>query len=219
VGRSALTFALLVSSACARDEASVVVVVGGAGGRAVIASPIDPRALRAASRKIASGPVATSMARYYAALDSADSLDTAFQRARDELTGDARSLVQGDRRTPEYAREYDAYMSRVATATRTREARDRARRRATALRAQLEKQGARPSPDAQPFAQLRFLLDSIAGSKGRRLVRAEVRARRATFELEPGVWWLAVEHDAGLLGSVRRHEARAGTQDTVRIGG
>jgi hypothetical protein len=218
--RFATTLVLLVSNACAPDEASVVVVVGGAEGRAVIASPIDPRTLRTATtRELASGPVVTSMARYYAALDSADSLDAVFQRTRDELTPDARRLAQGDRRTPEYAREYDAYMSRVAIATRTREARDRLRRRAIALRAQLERRGAgQLHGDSQVFARLRSLLDSAARSKGRSLVRAEIRDRRATLDLEPGVWWLVVEHDSGLLGPIRRHQARDGARDTVRIG-
>jgi hypothetical protein len=160
------------------------------------------------------------MARYYAALDSADSLDTAFQRARDDLTREARKLVRGDRRTREYARDFDAYMSKVAVATRTREARDRVRRRATALRTQIEKQSAAQSHgDAQAFTQLRSLLDSAARSRGRPLIRAEIRDRRATLQLEPGIWWLAVEHDSGLLGPVRRHEARGGARDTVQIGG
>jgi hypothetical protein len=219
--RYATIFTLLVANSCAPDDASVVILVRGADARAVIASPVDPRTLRTmTSREIVGGPIATSMASYYAALDSADSLDAAFQRTRDKLTRDARRLAQGDRRAREYARDYDVYMSRVTIATRTREARDRVRRRATALRAQLEKHGgAHSHRDSQVFAHLRSLLDSAARSKGRRVLRADIRDRRATFELDPGVWWLALEHESGLLGPVRRHEARGGTRDTVRIGG
>jgi hypothetical protein len=178
----------------------------------VIASPIDPRALRTvASPQGATGPLEKSIARYYAAADSADSLDRAFQHERDALNRDARRLARADRRARAYAHDYDAFMRRVATATRTREARDRARRRAAALRAQL-------GDNHKLRLDLRAALDSAAHARGVQLARAPLRDGRATLELAPGVWWIAVEHDGGFLGTVRRHEARSGGRDTVRIG-
>jgi hypothetical protein len=198
----------------------LLVIVTHGSGRAVIASPIDPRALRAAaSPQSRPGPLAKSVARYYAVADSADSLDRAFQRERDALNRDARRLAQADRRAHAYAPDYDAFMSRVAMATRTREARDRARRRAASLRAQLGAHApelSRRHPD--PVVRLHAALDSAARARGLQVERALLRNRRATLDLEPGVWWLAVEHDGGLLGGTRRHEARRGARDTVRIG-
>jgi hypothetical protein len=187
----------------------------------VIASPIDPRTLRAwRSLRTETGAVARSIARYYAASDSADSLDAAFERARDSLNREARSLTGGDRRSAEYGKRYDAHMVRVAVATRTREARDRARRRVATLRAQLgadaPDSGAR---NAEPGARLRAVLDSAARASGRQIVRTLLRDGQATLELPPGTWWLAVESEDGLLTGVRRHDLRVEAQDTVRIGG
>jgi hypothetical protein len=219
--RYATAFALLVANGCTSGDATLLVVVSHGSGRAVIASPIDPRALRAtASPQSAAGPLARSIARYYAAADSADSLDAAFQRERDALNRDARTLARADRRTPEYARDYDAFMSRVAIATRAREARDRARRRSASLRAQLGAH-ARDSSHrhADPVIRLRTALDSATRARGQEVKRARLRDRRATLDLEPGVWWIAVEYEGGLLSGTRRHEARGGARDTVRIGG
>jgi hypothetical protein len=111
-------------------------------------------------------------------------------------------------------------MARVAVATRTREARDRARRRAAALRAQLGANApALMRRHAGPGRRLRDALDSAARTKGKEIVREVVREdRHATLELPPGVWWLAIETEDGLLGDVRRHEVRPGARDTVQIG-
>jgi hypothetical protein len=211
--RYATAFALLVAYGCTPDEAGVVVIVTDGSARAVIAAPVDPRVLRAAvSPRGATPAVARSIARYYAATDSADSLDAAFQAARDSLNREARALAGADRRADDYARRFDAYMARVAVATRTREARDRARRRAASLRAQL-------GVDAtDPARRHHVALDSAAHASGRAVVRVALRDRRSTLDVEPGVWWLAVEQADGLLTGVRRHEVRAGTRDTVRIG-
>jgi hypothetical protein len=189
-------------------------------GRAVIASPLDPRALRAAaSPASATGALGKSVARYYAVADSADSLDRVFQHERDALNREARTLVRADRRASTYARDYDAFMSRVAIATRTREARDRARRRAASLRAQLGAHARGPSrPRADAGMALHAALDSAARARGRRLERVMLRNRQATLDLEPGVWWIAVEHDGGLLGGSRRHEVRRSARDTLRMG-
>lgn len=188
--------------------------------RAVIAAPVDPRMLRAATVPASATPaVARSIARYYAATDSADSLDGAFQTARDSLNREARALADADRRADDYARRFDTYMARVAVATRTREARDRARRRAVSLRAQLGADA--PDPTLRPHdpaTRLRVALDSAAHASGRAVVRVALRDRRSTLDVEPGVWWLAVERADGLLSGVRRHEVRAGTRDTVRMG-
>jgi hypothetical protein len=160
------------------------------------------------------------MVRYYAAADSADSLDAAFQGARDALNREARTLAQADRRAREYAHKYDAFMRRVAVATSTRETRDRARRRAASLRAQLGAHGPDPSRrPGDPVEHLHTALDSAARARGRQVERAPLRDGRARLDLEPGVWWIAVEHDGGLLGGTRRHEARVGARDTLRIGG
>jgi hypothetical protein len=210
-----------VVNGCPSGDAALLVVVSQPSARAVIASPIDPRELRGTvSLQGTAGPLAKSIARYYATADSADSLDAEFQRARNALNRDARTLARGDRRAPEYARDYDAFMSRVAIARRTREARDRARRRAASLRNQLGAQ----VPDtarrhADPSTRWRAALDSAALARGQQVKRASVRDRRASLDLEPGIWWIAVEHAGGVLGGARRHEARAGARDTVRIGG
>ena len=218
--RCATAIALLVVQGCTSDDARVIVRLTNGSGRAVIASPVDPRALRGWQLpRSATGAVAGSIARYYAASDSADSLDAAFRRARDSLNREARSLTGGDRRTVEYGQRYDAYMARVIVATRTREARDRARRRAAALRAQLGANAPDPAQrNVDPAAQLRSALDSAARANGRSVVRAELRDEHATLELPPGTWWLALESEDGLLTSVRRHEVRRETRDTVRLG-
>ena len=196
-------------------------VVTHDSGRAVIASPFDPRTMRAAqSPRGATEAVARSIARYYAATDSADSLDAAFRSARDSLNRDARALAGADRRTEEYGRRFDAYIARVAVATRTREARDRARRRAASLRTQLGVHAPDPAErHTSSAARLRAALDSAARASGKPIVRASVRNRRATIEVDPGIWWIAVEGDDGRLNDVRRHQVRAGKRDTVRLGG
>ena len=187
----------------------------------MIASPIDPRTLRAwRSLRAETGAVARSIARYYAASDSADSLDAAFQRARDSLNREARGLAGGDRRSAEYGKRYDAFMARVLVATRTREARDRARRRVATLRAQLGADAPDPGErNAEPGVRLRAALDSAGRANGQQIVRTVLRDGEATLELPPGTWWLAVESEDGLLTGVRRHDLHAEARDTVRIGG
>jgi hypothetical protein len=218
--RYATAFALLVVNGCRSDEATLLVVVTHGSGRAVIASPIDPRTLRAAaSPDRVTSPLAKSIGRYYAAVDSADSLDAVFQRARETLNRDARTLARADRRAREYVRDYDAFMGRVTVATRTREARDRARRRAASLRAQLGDQAPDPSRrHAGAAVRLRTALDSTVRARGQEVKRASLRNLRATLDLEPGVWWIIVEHDSGLLGSTRRHDVRRGARDTLHMG-
>jgi hypothetical protein len=134
-----MAFAFLAAVGCSSDDGDVVVIANSESGRSVIASPVDPRRVHAevVRRLRAAGPVGDSIARYYALADSADSLDGIFQEQRAALNRDARAMATVDRRTPSYAREFDAYMKRVATATRARESRDRLRRRATALRTRL----------------------------------------------------------------------------------
>jgi hypothetical protein len=216
-----MAFALLVAWGCTSEDASVVVVVTSGSARSVIASPVDPRALRPVVSPPSATPAITrSIARYYAATDSADSLDAAFRGARDSLNREARAMASADRRAPEYARNFDAFMGRVAVATRTREARDRVRRRAAALRAQLGPDAPDPAwRNAALDARLRAALDSAAHATGRPVVRETLRDRWATLAVEPGVWWLAVEDEDGRLRAVQRHDVGRGTRDTVRIGG
>lgn len=128
-------------------------------------------------------------------------------------------LAGADRRTEEYGRRFDEHMARVGVASRTREARDRARRRAASLHAQLGVNAPDPADrQTSPTVRLRAALDSAARASGKAIVRTSVRNGHATIQVEPGIWWLAVEGDDGLLNGVRRHHVRPGTRDTVRIG-
>lgn len=190
----------------------MVVIVSDGAASGVIASPVDPRPIRErATARSGGDPQGRSIARYYAVADSADSLDAVFQGARDSLNREAKALARGDRRAAEYARRYDSYMRRVAEAVLTREARDRARRRAATLRSRL---GEDLQAEATRFHQA---LDSTVRGENREVHRAQLRDRRATLRLTRGAWWIAVEHEQGLLGAVRRYEARAGARDTVRL--
>lgn len=210
--RYATAIALLVACERAARDATVVVIVSDGAASGVVASPVDPRPIRErATARSGSDPQGRSIARYYAVADSADSLDAVFQRARDSLNREAKALARDDRRAAEYARRYDSYMRRVAEAVRTREARDRARRRAGAMRTQLR--------EALQAEAMRFhrALDSTARGANRGVHRAQLHDRRATLRLTRGRWWIAVQHDEGLLGTVQRYEARAGARDTVRL--
>lgn len=225
VPRNAIAFALLAAAGCTSDDGDVVVIANSESGRSVIASPVDPRRVHAdvMRRLRAAGPVGDSIARYYALADSADSLDAAFQEQRAALNREARARTAADRRTPSYAREFDSYMKRVAAATRTREARDRLRRRATMLRARLGSRMSTVTRTPEGSERLRLALDSAARASGGEVRRVPLRARApsgqsVSLELQPGVWWLAVEDERGELGAVRRHEVRAGVRDTVHIG-
>lgn len=210
--RYASAFALLVACGRAPRDATVVVIVSDGAASGVIASPVDPRPIRErATARSGSNPQGRSIARYYAVADSADSLDAVFQRARDSLNREAKALARGDRHAAEYARRYDSYMRRVADAVRTREARDRARRRAASLRSRL---GDELQAEATHF---HAVLDSMARGENREVHRAPMRDRRATLQLTRGTWWIAVQHKEGLLGAVHRYEARAGARDTVRL--
>ena len=223
--RNAIAFALLAAMGCTSDDGEVVVIANSESGRSVIASPVDPRRVYAGvvRRLHAAGPVGDSIARYYALADSADSLDAAFQEQRAALNRDARAMAAADRRAPSYAREFDAYMKRVATATRTREARDRLRRRASSLRARLGNRMSTVTRTPEGAERLRAALDSAAREHGAEVRRAPLSSRApsgqgASLELAPGVWWIAVEDERGELRAVQRHEVRAGVRDTVRIG-
>jgi hypothetical protein len=217
--RCVSTLALLVVVGCPSSEPSILVLVADDSARAVIASPVDPRTVRAAppSRSV-SEAVTKSIARYYAVSDSADSLDAAFRSTRDSLNRDARALTSADRRSSAYGERFDRYLARVAAATRTREARDRARRRAATLHAQLganapDRTARRPGP-----ASLHAALDSVARATGRRIHRIPLRNRRGVVEVTPGTWWLALESAQGTISNVTRHDAQAGARDTIRIG-
>ena len=225
VSRNALAFVLLAALACASDDGNVVVIAHSESGRSVIASPVDPRRVHAevVRRLRASGPVGDSIARYYALADSADSLDAAFQEQRATLNRDARVMAAADRRTPSYAREFDAYMKRVAAATSTREARDRLRRRANALRTRLGSRMSTVTRTPEGAERLRVALDSAAREHGGEVRRAPLSSREpsgqgVSLELEPGVWWIAIEDERGELRAVRRHEVRAGVRDTLHMG-
>jgi hypothetical protein len=217
--RRVSTLALLVVLGCPSNDGSILVLVAHDSARVVIASPIDPRTVRAAPPpRSASEAVTKSIARYYAVADSADSLDAAFRRTRDSLNREARSLTGDDRRTSEYGERFDRYLAGVALATRTREARDRARRRAATLHAQLgpyapDRVARRGGPGS-----LRAALDSAAQATGRRIHRVPLRDRRGLVDVTPGTWWLALESAHGTISNVTRHDAKAGARDTIRMG-
>jgi hypothetical protein len=225
VPRNAIAFALLAAVGCTSDDGDVVVIAHSESGRSVIASPVDPRRVHAGvvRRLRAAGPVGDSIARYYVLADSADSLDAAFQEQRAALNRDARAMAAADRRSASYAREFDGLMKRVAMATRTREARDRLRRRATVLRTRLGSRMSTITRTPEGAERLRIALDSAAREHGTEVRRAPLSSRApsgqgASLQLEPGVWWIAVEDERGELRAVRRHEVRAGVRDTVHIG-
>jgi hypothetical protein len=216
--RCATAVALLVMSGCSSGDATLLVVTREQA-RAVIASPVDPR-MFLGTTDAGDSPRSRAIARYYAAADSADSLDVVFQRERTALNRDARRMAAADRRAADYARDYDRFTSRLAGAMRTREARDRARRRVTALRTELGANApgrSRTASDA--LGRWHTTLDSAARARGQPLRRAELHDRHATFDLQPGVWWIFTEHDGGVPGRARRHEARRGAHDTLRLGG
>ncbi|MGQ0713030.1 MAG: hypothetical protein ACT4PJ_04780 [Gemmatimonadaceae bacterium] len=218
--RTAAASALLVVTSCSSDDGELVVVVRNDSARAVIASPIDPRQLlraAAAARSRPTGPLGDSIARYYAVASRADSLDALFQGERDALNREARSMANEDRRSRAYASAFDAYLRRAAAATRLRDARDEARRRAAALRARLGRRF--PELGRAVTPSMRAALDSAARANGSEIQRAALRGGRTTMALAPGVWWIAIESDAGEISGVRRHEARPGMRDTVRVGG
>lgn len=108
-------------------------------GPATVSSSAPPTARRAPS---------DSVARYYAAADSADSLDAEFQRARAALNSEARTLAGADRRSRDYAARYTAFEARRDSAEALRVRRDRLRARRDALRERLG--GQLPAPAARP---------------------------------------------------------------------
>ena len=220
VPRDILALTLLAATGCTSDDGNVVVITNSESGRSVIASPVDPRHVHAAvvRRLRGIGPVGDSIARYYVLADSADSLDATFQEQRAALNRDARAMATADRRSPSYARQFDAYTRRVAAATRAREARDRLRRRASALRTRLGSRLSTITGTPEGAARLRAALDSAARGGGGEVRRVSVSARPVSLELEPGVWWIAVEDERGEVRAVRRHEVRAGVRDTVHVG-
>jgi hypothetical protein len=78
---------------------------------------------------IPDGPVGDSMRRAAAIDDSARAIDARFQAEREAINRDAAALT-GDRRSPEYARRWEALRRRTTAAESLRAERDRMRRRA-----------------------------------------------------------------------------------------
>lgn len=210
--RCATATALFVFSGCdARSSATIVVV--STAGEAVIASPVDPRPFF--RRSSANSAESDLLARYYAAADSADALDGRFQREREALHGDAAALTGADRRTDDYARRYQAYMARAEQARTLRAARDRARTRSAQLREEMRRAGVTVAPPNEPGSDQ---LDRAARAAGRRIVRSTLTERVASLALEPGTWWIGIEHGEGVLSDVQRHEIRPGVRDTLTLG-
>jgi hypothetical protein len=185
----------------------------------VLAVPFDPAPFAPAAHAAVGGASGDSIALYYAAADSADSLDASFQRARAALNSEARTLGRADRRSRDYAARYAAFEARRDSAEALRAHRDRLRARREALRARL---GGRVPDRGARWAthQLAAALDSAARAMGRAVVRARARDGVATMELAPGEWWLTVERGDGSLHTpaATRH-VRAGARDTVRLRG
>jgi hypothetical protein len=82
-----------------------------------------PDADSASALSAASSPSAEDLRRR-ALADSAARLDSAFQRLRDSLNDESRALSSLDRRAPEYARRYDAFVVRERQAASLRAHRD-----------------------------------------------------------------------------------------------
>ena len=91
---------------------------------------------------IPDGPVGDSMRRAAAIEDSARALDTRFQAEREAINRDAAAL-DGDRRSAEYARRWEALRRRTTAAESLRTERDRMRRRAARARPAAQRDTAR----------------------------------------------------------------------------
>jgi hypothetical protein len=151
--------------------------------------------------------------------DSAALLDADFQRSRAAANDAARTLLPLDRYTDAYAKGFAAWSQLASAAERTRESRDRLRKRVAALRERLG--DALPSLEAHsPATRPRATADSAARHFDRAIVESALTDGSATLTLPSGAWWIATTGpDGGLRIPAAAVELEAGERDTVQIGG
>lgn len=213
----------LVLAACSRTSEIAVVLDSSAPTRGleVVAVPVDPATLRrpeppppaALPRR-----TADSVARWRRLADSAAALDAIFQGEREALNAEALALRALDRRGADYARRYDAFRRRQASADSLRAARDRLRRSAEPLRARLADHvpaGTLGAPDTTRWPP-RAMLDTLADG-ARHARSAPLAGGRALLPLRPGVWFLGVTEAGRTPLRFTRLEVARGKRDTVRL--
>ena len=200
---------LVVLSDSRADDASLVVA----------ALPFDPAGLPSPPPPpIPEGPRGDSVRLALALHDTAALLDADFQRSRAAANDAARALLPLDRYTDAYATGFAAWSELASVAERTRESRDRLRRRVAAFRERLG--DAFPSLEAHSTAiRPRVTADSAARHFDRAIVESALTDGSATLTLPPGAWWIATTGPHGAIQiPAWMVELDAGEQDTVQIG-
>ncbi|HUF30553.1 MAG TPA: hypothetical protein VMM77_07785 [Gemmatimonadaceae bacterium] len=199
---------LVVLSDSRADPASLVVV----------ALPFDPAGLPSPPLPpLPEGPRGDSVRLALALHDSAALLDADFQRSRAAANDAARTLLPLDRYTAAYAKGFAAWSETASAAERTREARDRVRRRVAALRERLG--DALSSLEAHPPAtRPRATADSAARHFDRAIVESALTDGSATLTLPSGAWWIATTGPGGALQlPATTVELQPGARDTLRL--
>lgn len=139
----------LSSSRCRRfaPTLALFVVLAGCGGSAPgDDATADSAAVSAPADAVLSADSLARLARLRALADSAERLDTAFQRLRDSLDAERRALASLDRRTAEYARRWDDFLVREREATSIRARRDSVRAAIASLATPSARDSGRPAP-------------------------------------------------------------------------
>ena len=201
---------LVVMSDSRADPASLVVV----------ALPFDPAGLPAPTPPpLPDGPRGDSVRLALAVHDSAALLDAGFQRSRTAANDAARALIPLDRYTAAYAEGFAAWSELASAAERTRESRDRLRKRVAALRERLG--DAMPPLEAHSSkTRPRATADSAARHFDRAIVETALTDGSATLTLAPGAWWIATTGPEGTLQiPASTVELEAGRLDTLRVEG
>lgn len=196
---------LLVDSTSLRESSEVVAV------------PVDPLSLRTrpATASLPASP-ADTIATAAALQDSADRLDAVFQREREALNVEARlleALPPASRRSPDYARRYASFASRLEPILRLRALRDSARSRAHRLHPAGAAAYPSPATIAADSSARAALLGAVDGLRRSVVMPAAPVVR---MRLARGEWWIGV-------GATGHHPARfshvtlAGRNDTIHI--
>lgn len=206
--------------ACDAGRTSLVVLsdsTAATAPRVVVALPFDPAALPApAPAALPDGPRGDSVRLALARRDSALHADAAWQDARTTANDAARALASLDRRTPEYARRFDAWRQLADDAESLRARRDALSERLTRLSQRLGDDARHL--DATPATRSRQAADSAASAMGREIAEATLQGGTATLELSDGEWWLAhtVEDGALRVPAIQR-VVLSGAPDTVDL--
>ena len=107
---------------------------------------VDAASSPATAAAVPSADSLARLARVRALADSAARLDDAFQLLRDSLNAESRALAALDRRTPDYARRWDAFVDRERDAVALRARRDSLRARLSSLERTTTTDAVRPAP-------------------------------------------------------------------------